>query len=219
MRMRAVNPLLLLYILAATVSCGWFGYMYRPEYDFAIDAIEVKQGTEPPVSAAVPHGTDKRTFFKDDWLVWNWSVGSRELSLTLQNRTDESLAVGWALARYTSVDGKQHRLIDRGVEYRDRNEPKPEVQLEPGSTRRDSVYPADYMHWQDNKVVEWRHTTLVPQLPGIATSDQAKAEEFARQQLGKTVAVMLPVKGPDGLREYTFVLVIHDYHVKRIIAS
>ena len=159
------------------------------------------------------------TSYEDEWLAWSWSVDQLDLTVTLQNKTVESLTLRWDLSSFTAVDGNTHHLVDRGIGYQDRRSPKPAVRLNPGSTRQESVYPPDWLYWEDGKIVEWRCQALFPRLPGIATKDRSRAERFARAQLGKTIAVTLPVEAPNQSREYTFVLAIRDYGLKRFVGT
>jgi hypothetical protein len=193
--------------------------MYKPEYELAIDTVEVQERGTNVVSSGVLTKPGELGFCEDEWLSWDWDIGARKLGVTIQNRAATPVLVKWNLATFTAIDGATDRLIDHDVSFEDRSLPKHPVELEPGSSVEESLYPSNFLYWKKKKIVNWRCMALVPQMPGIAASEPAKAEEFARRQIGKGLRIMVPVEHGGESRSYTFVLVIKSYDIQRFLGT
>ena len=208
MRIRIVTSLFTAYILSVSTGC-WLGVkMYRPEYDFILSEVKVSEGNGTSASAALIQSQQENLYFEDEWLVWNWSVSSHgRLRVKLKNRTAELITLRWDLASVRLMNEKVSPLVDLNVKYTDRKKPKPLVQLEPESTREESIYPSDFLS----------SDPFIPQLPGIVTISLKKANEFGLRQLGMSFTIILPVEGFAKTREYAFVMEIKEYHIKESI--
>jgi len=72
---------------------------------------------------------------------------------------------------------------------------------------------------EGGKPVAWKSTPLVPNIPGVANSDLARVEAFARQQVGTSFRLELPVEAAAGRRVYAFVFEVKSSTPLKIRAT
>ena len=193
-------------VAVAVAACGTT--MYRPEYTVVMREIRLLAGP-----SGAPVQTPSPDAFVDDWLDGHWHVSERLLYLEVRNALTSPLWVRWDQASFVGVDGSRHALTLRDAQ---RTTLRPFAAQEQGHL---DLYPSDYLVLEDGKPVVWKSTPLIPNMPGVANSDLARVEAFARQQIGASFRLELPVESAAGRRVYAFAFEVKSFTPLKIRAT
>jgi len=190
------------------IACGWFGTMFRPEFEFGITKVAVETGAGEDVSSYVG-GETRGLDYEDDWLAWSWSINHETMVVDLTNRSPLTLHVDWIRGGLRTIDARQRSVAGR----------QSTTMIRSGEKIGEVLYPGDYAlpDTVDRRAlpVDW----IVPMMPGIATTDRQRAERFGREQIGKSLVVRVPVTSGEETRDYIFTVSVQDYRVEQIVGS
>ena len=103
------------------------------------------------------------------------------------------------------------RVMHSGVKYIDRNNPQPPTTVVRGATISDLVFPTDNVYWVSGRYGGWREKPLFPSLSPVSPEELLAQ---AKQYVGKTVQVLLPLQIEDVINEYIFAFKINDVFIK-----
>jgi hypothetical protein len=202
------------------VSCSQ-GVVHRLKYDFTLTEVErpteaVSLLGEHEISTTAEEGYTYR--FEDGMIKILWLPSVDMLEFFLINKTDSPIKIIWNEAVYISEKGDSHQIIHAGVKYSQRNRLKLPSTIEQKSTLKDYVYPSDYVSYADDAWVErpmfsgrWEGKPLLPN--SQKGGDPQEFLQSAKNYVGKTIRVVLPLGIDEDTYNYTFVFEVSDVNL------
>jgi len=201
--------LILTTLFVFLVSCT----TYQIQYDIGLKQVE------RPVDAKERFGEQKidkieeeestNYYFEDSVVKIIWIPSPQEFDFVLINKSTYSIKIIWDEAVFVNENGISHRVIHSGIRYIDRENPKPPSVVPGGATIKDLVYPTDYVYYSSG--VGWRRRPLLPVMTGVSEEDlSSKAKEY----IGKTYKILLPLLIEGVINEYVFTFKVDDAKVE-----
>lgn len=222
--MKNITTILITLLSFLMVSCA----SYNAIYDITLTEVE------RPADAKDRYGVQKIESFKeegktkysfeDEVVKVIWIPTSSQFLFTLTNKTKHSIQIIWDEAVYVDENGLSKRVMHTGVNYIDRNNPQPPTTVVRGATISDLIFPTDNISYWSG--LGWVVTPLFPNKridPLLARGvDKSlgrvfkSKEEFiakTKEQIGKSVQVLLPLKIENVVNEYIFSFIVNDVKV------
>jgi hypothetical protein len=204
-------------IMIASLLLLMFGCVsYRALYDISLSEVE------RPTNAKERYGDQKiisfeeegktKFSFEDKMVKVIWIPISTQFLFRLTNKTDHSIKIIWDEAVYVDENGMSKRIMHSGVKYTDRNNPQPPTTIVRGATISDLIFPTDNVYWVSGQYGGWRETPL---FPNSSITSAQEITDKAKQYVGKSVQVLLPLKIEDVVNEYIFSFKINDVQIKQ----
>jgi len=111
-------------------------------------------------------GNSKYKFsFEDDMVKILLFAGSRDVTFSLENKTEHSIKIPWDEAAFVDETGRSHRVMHSGVKYTDKEKPQaPSIVVRKG-IYEDIISAADYVHWDEsggNTAGRWAEDLTCP---------------------------------------------------------
>ncbi len=215
------NKVFYLWVIVLCIGSCSQGVVHNLTYDFTLTDVERPTGAaaflgEQNISTTVEEGYAYT--FEDGIIKILWLPSVAMFEFLLVNKTDSPIKVIWNEAAYICEKGRSHKVIHAGVKYTQRDMYKLPSDIEQKSTLRDFVYPADYVSYADDAWVErpmfsgrWEERPLLP-----TSQKGGDPQEFltrAKNYIGKTIQVLLPLKIEDETYDYTFIFGISDVNL------
>lgn len=183
--------------------------IYQLNYDILLS------GVERPASAEKRYGEIKidkiekegvqQYAFEDEMITSFWIVNPAGISFILNNKTAHSIKIIWDEGAFLDENGGSHRIVHSGIKYTDKEKPQaPSVVVRKGILK-DTIYPSDYISWSGS---EWEERAIFKhsQKGGIPEPFFLQAKE----NIGKTVQVLLPLQIEGVVNEYIFIFKINN---------
>lgn len=201
-------------------SCSSY-VVYNLKYDFVLGEVV------RPAEAAELWGEQKMSTteeegytytFEDGMIKILWLPSITMLEFLLENKTNSPMKIIWNEAVYVCEKGDSHKIIHAGVKYSQRNRHQIPSAIEQKSTLKDFVYPVDYMSFADEAWIEkplwsgrWERKPLLP-----SSQRGGDPQEFlnsAKNYIGKTIQVLLPIRVEDVTYDYTFIFKVSNVNL------
>ena len=148
--------------------------------------------------------------FEDDLIKTIWLVTPYGISFDLHNKSDHSVKIIWDEAVYVDNSGRSMRVMHSGVKYAERNNPQlPTVIVRKGMVK-DSIHPTDYVFFVEGKNGGWSEGLLF----GPISSKLSRELEAAKEHVGKSIQVLLPIEIEGIVNEYIFRFKINDVQIE-----
>ena len=221
--------IVILIMLFGLSSCMPPNYSTKSTYtyysaDYSISLSKV----ERPEKATMRYGQQKidtissdkyRYIFEDDMVRVLWLVSGRNISFSIQNKTDHSIKIPWDEAAYIDSKGSSHRVMHSGVKYTDRQSPQAPSIIARKTSIEDIVFPKDYVYWKEGgrySAGSWE------EIPFFVSSDFhgtyvtgdyltfTSFEQAAKSNIKKSVQVLLPLQIEDVINDYIFTFVVEN---------
>jgi len=212
-----VFGIVMVLLTGCAIGTDRHAYTYRADYN-----IELKE-VERSAQAKQRYGEQKimkeeeesvnKYFFEDQMVKIMWSPSPLDVSFILTNKTNHSIKIVWDDAAFVDENGVSHRVMHSGVEYTDRNNPKPPSVVVRNGTVTDSVIPTDKISTSSfirQCGVDWLQDPLFPIFSKNAEELRSKAQKY----IGKTIQVLLPLQIENVLNEYIFTFEVKSVGVK-----
>lgn len=196
--------------------------VYSAKYSLSLSKVE------RPEKASQRYGAQKidtltqekyKYYFEDDLVKILWFVSSRNISFSLQNKTDHSIKIPWDEAAFIDESGNSHRVMHSGVKYNDRQQPQAPSIVARRASIEDLAFPTDYVEWQEGSrysAGRWNEKSFFPDFDyrsNYATGDYpsfASFETAAKSKLNKTIQVLLPLQIEEVVNDYIFTFTVND---------
>jgi len=159
-------------------------------------------------------------FFEDSLVKILWLADSRQITFSIENKTDYIIKILWDDAAYVDENNHSHRVIHSGIKFNDRANPQPPSVIAPKGIIDDFVFPADYIQFipgNENTAPAWVEQSLIPvtsEKHVITESSldeaQAKFNDSLKVNIGKNYQVLLPLQIDNTLHEYIFTFTIEN---------
>lgn len=206
-RHSSVHLLTLLFTAVLLSGCGT---MYVASYDVGLDAVErpsdaTQRYGPPEITRADSAGVAKYQF-SDSLITVTWLVLPQKIGFILENKADHSIKIIWDEAAFVDPNGLSMRVMHAGVSYADRNSPQPPTVVAKGGRISDVVHPTDYV---DFIYGNWREMPIFAPYSAMTI----EALEPARDHVGKTIQILLPIEIEGVTNEYTFTFKVNDVKV------
>lgn len=148
--------------------------------------------------------------FEDDMVRILWSVGSRQISFLLQNKTDYSVKIPWDEAAFVDEVGRSHRVMHGGVKYTDKDKSQPPTIIVRKGSIEDIVFPTDYVSFESGtrySVGSWVEKPLFlnHDYHGGTYSSLGDFKKTVSKNVGKQIQVLLPIQIQDVINDYIFI--------------
>jgi len=193
--------------------------MHTVDYDFGLKEVE------RPVDARERYGEQKivmlqdegvtKYSFEDEMIKIVWLPTSYGFDFVLSNRTDHSIKIIWDEAVYVDEKGRNKRVMHSGVKYTERNNPQPPTTIVRRATVTDTIIPTDNVRWIKGYYDQygsgpgwWSKAPLFPSSTVQGSADELLTQ--AKQYVGKTFQVLLPLKIEEVVNEYIFIFIVND---------
>jgi hypothetical protein len=195
--------------------------VYNLQYELVLGEVErptvaARLLGEPKISTTVLEGYTY-TFEDEIMKIW-WLPSVSMFEFLLENKTDATMKIIWNEAAYVCEKGNSHKIIHAGVKYSQRNRIQIPSTLEQKKSLKDFIYPADYISFANEGWVEkplwsgqWEGKPLLP-----ASQKGGDSQEFlngAKNYIGKTIQVFLPIRVEDVMYDYTFIFKVRDVNL------
>ncbi len=154
---------------------------------------------EAPTESAHPRVLEStRLARSDDATDFAFTISKAQLGFVLRNKSDQPIQIDWNQVAYVDVTGESHKVIHAGVKYIDRDKTLAPTTVPPSAHIKDTIFPADYVHYTGGEFGGWMEDPLFP---------NGKAADSYK---GKTFVVFIPLKVGSSQRTYTFKFKIAD---------
>lgn len=196
--------------------------VYNLQYDFVLGEVERPSESAELLGEQKMSTTEEAGYtytFQDRIIKILWLPSVTMFEFLLENKTDSPMKIVWNEAAYVSEKGDSHKIIHSGVKYSQRNRYQIPSAVEPQSSLKDFVYPADYMSYAGEGWVEkplwsgrWEGKPLLP-----ASQKGGDPQEFlnsAKNYIGKSIQVLLPIRVEDMTYDYTFIFKIKEVNLR-----
>jgi hypothetical protein len=195
--------------------------VYNLQYELVLGEVDRPTETaellgKQKISSIVEEGNTY--MFEDGIIKILWLPSVTMFEFLLENKTNSPMKIIWNEAAYVCEKGDSHKVIHAGIKYSQRNRYSLPSDIEQKSTLKDYIYPADYMSYTDDAWVErpmfsgrWEGKTLLP-----ASQKGGDPQEFlnsAKNYIGKTIQVLLPIRVEDVKYDYTFIFKVRDVNL------
>ena len=120
--------------------------------------------------------------YNDAKIRVNFSVRKDGVGFTLQNKTPVTAVIKWNDTVYVSPEGMAYRTYNRNVRFADRNLPKLDGMIPPGSVLSDVIMPNDH----------------------LTTNAQPPDNILNRSHIGKEIGIFMPLEIRGERIEYYF---------------
>lgn len=207
MKMVCLSVMVLLFV-SIPLGCATTDTV---RYDIGLSAVERPENAkerygEQKIGTVQEEDATKYSF-EDDLIRIVWMATPEQLVFDLTNKTNHSIRIIWDKAVYVDEKENSQRVMHSGVKYADRNKPQPPTTVTRGATVSDLVFPAENVDWVGGPYGGWQ---IKPLFPTFSTSGSpedllAKAKEY----VGKSFHVLLPLEIEQTVREYIFVFKVN----------
>ena len=160
---------------------------------------------------------ENASVFKTKEVEFSWEPSQNSFVFSLANNTDKTLKIVWDNVVFIDSLGESHKVIHSGVKLVDRNSSQPPTLVVKGSHVRDSIQPADYIHWHKGYTSlpgQWEEKSILPDSIYGSNSDRAFFQELVSTQIGKKLKVMVTLEFLENVKEYLFEFEIKSANVK-----
>jgi hypothetical protein len=193
------------------LTMGWLAGLPSCAQHFALYDISLEH-VERPAERASRYGQRVTTAmksdqirpftFEDSLVLVQWIPSDSDFSVTIRNRTDQTVKVIWDDAAFVDPDGISHRVMHGGVRFVKRSESQPPSVIVGKGMVVDIIVPADFVALAS----EWR---VLPFLPTPHPDwDPRLFRAAAKASVGKTVQVLLPLEFEGVTNDYLFTFVV-----------
>lgn len=172
---RLVNLISFLLVVALLSSCSLL--ITIPHYKWDIS-----------LQQPIPSDT---LVYSDEFIKINFTVGEKQISFDMQNKTDKGMKINWDEISYISPTGMSMRIIHGGVRLIDRNAPQAPTIVPPNSRISDFIIPSENIYYVSGEYGGWRESDL------FYNENKAIYE-------GKEFSVYMPLEIKSERKEYTF---------------
>lgn len=194
---------------------------HKVNYDISLDSVE------RPAEAQERYG-DQKIFeadqekyqytFEDEMIKVLWLPTTQQFFFMLENKTDYSIRIIWDEAALVDPKGQTHKVIHSGVKYIDRNNPQaPSVVVRKGKIT-DIVVPSDLIYYGESSSTfqqmmgvsktGWHIKDIIPRVQ--EGGDPQNLLNIARQYIGQSIQILLPIQIEDIIIDYIFIFKIKD---------
>jgi hypothetical protein len=193
---------------------------FSASYSFSLSKVErPEKATQRYGVQKIDVISDKKYhfYFEDDLVKALWTVTSRNISFSLQNKTDHSIKIPWDEASFIDESGSSHRVMHSGVKYTERQQPQAPSVIARRTSLEDLVFPTDYVEWEEGSSYtagKWYEKPFLPSfdfhgeyLNGTYTTFES-FDRDAKSKIGKTLQVLLPLQIEDVVNEYIFSFIV-----------
>lgn len=122
--------------------------------------------------------------FGPDAIVVGTPRGPQSISIALQNKTQDRLAVIWDETSFIPSDGASSRVFHVGVRYSEKNEPQAPTVVPPGARIEDEILPSDYTGYSDG-ANEWVTAPIVSN--ELAPNEPASFRYYVTLNVGEDI--------------------------------
>lgn len=197
--MKRISILLIIGLVILN-SCGTTAKFNVGLVNVESPADAKQQFGETKITSLVEEGISKYNY-EDDYIKIKWSVGIKNLSFTITNKTNSSIKILWDEMSYIDHMNISRRVMHSGVKYINRNESQPPTIVARNSTVVDLIIPTDNIYFASGQYGGWQERPLFKGDPNTF--------------IGKTVKVLFPMSIENITNEYVFEFKIEDI-VKKV---
>lgn len=214
---------IILIILNGCSAMSFMGTNYFvAKYDLSLTSVErpadaKERYGEQIIEKYNPQDSSKFNYLFEDGLVRIlWLPTQEGFYFQIYNKTDNSIKVIWDEAVFVDQSNKSHRIMHAGVKYNERENPQPPSVIIRKGSIDEFASPTDYVYFYrgyGNQYVidpsEWRH---IPML-NCKSEEQMKADNDAKQLVGKKLQLLLPLEIQGTVNDYIFEFTATDYKI------
>jgi hypothetical protein len=155
--------------------------------------------------------------FADSLVSIKWGFGEKDISFTLENKTNHTILIKWNNSAIVDLNGESQRIIHSGIKYSEMNNSLPPTVVVRKGKISDSLTPTNRIHYREgyyghyiSRSPEWVTLPLINP-PKYYTIDELK--EQATSLVGKTYQVLLPLEIEGVQNDYVFIFKIVGYKI------
>jgi len=184
---------------------------------------------EHPKNEAYFYGTQKidtlignpkyNYFFEDSLVKILWLADSRQITFSIENKTDYIVKIPWDDAAYVDENNHSHRVIHSGIKFNDRANPQPPSVIAPEGILDDFVFPADYVQfisgneyntsqWIAQPLLFYSEKHVITENTFEETKD--KFNGTIKENIGKFYQALLPLQIDNTQHDYIFTFTIEN---------
>lgn len=188
---------------------------YEASYSISLSKVErpekssKRYGQQKIETISSTESNKYKYVFEDNMVKVFWIVTNRDISFSIQNKTDYSIKIPWDEAVFVDEKRSSHRVIHSGVKYSETANPQTSSIIARKTSIEDTVFPVDYIVWLEGSK-EWVNKPFFltgdlhgPYSPGKYATYES-FEEAAKSNIGKTIQVLLPLQIEDVINDYIF---------------
>lgn len=201
----------ILLLLAASIiliSCTSTNVLYK----YGLTSVERPEDTAKRYGDYVI--TEKvedekgKYIYEDEMIESVWYVGSTTVFFEIKNKTNSSIKIIWDEAAFVDDKGNTSRVMHNGVKYIDKNNALPPSVIVRKGSISEIVVPTDKIYYSSG----WYEA---PIFKNSFTNEQ-EADLFAKEIVGKTIQILLPLEIEGVTNDYIFVFKVEDYSTKEV---
>lgn len=153
MKTSILFPSFVITILVFLNGCSTLQPFYYGTYDISMTEVErpadaKERYGEQNITSITEEGNPKY-YFEDNLVKIAWLATSSDLSLVMENKTDNSIKIIWDKAVFVDDKGGGHRVIHSGVKYADRNSSQPPTVIVRKGRIDDIIVPSDCVYFDE----------------------------------------------------------------------
>lgn len=197
----------LIAILPIMLFTGCMGSMYTAKYDIGMEQVERPSDIEKRYGEAVITKQDtadvSKYIYADSLISIAWLPYPKQFEFVLENKSEHTMKLIWDESAFVDSNGQSHRIMHKGVKFTERNNSMPPSIVVRGGMISDLIYPSDYVSWEYSSWVEkgifepWAEYSVSNLQP-------------AKDHVGKSVQVLLPIEIEGNVNEYIFTFKVND---------
>lgn len=189
-------------IIAGCIPTVIYSTTYTAKYDISLSKVE------RPEDATERYGEqfidildteNYKYFFEDNLVKVLWVVDNRNIALSLENKTKNSIRIPWDEGVFVDMEGSSHRIIHSGINYSDRNQPQAPSIIARQTTLEEIIIPIGYIEKPFFPDFDY-HTK---NSPGVYSTFK-DFETIVDSKVGKSIQVLIPLQIEDITNDYIF---------------
>ena len=203
-----MKKLALFILVLITTGCAG-GWKYSGRYNISLSSVErpkdsqIQFGETKIVDLTV--NDEQKYSYADSLIDVIWIVNQNHIGFILKNNSNHSITIPWDEVVYVNVNGQSSRVIHNGIKYIDMNQPQAPTLVAKHSSITDAIFPVINIH--NAPYVGWQHDALLP----IYGKDKVALTNAAREYIGKSLRIVMPLIIEGVTNEYTFVFGINGF--------
>lgn len=218
--------LILLIITVIINGCTATSFMgtnyFVAKYDLILTSVErpadaKERYGEQIIEKYNPKDSSKFNYIFEDGLVKTlWLPAQKGFYFEIYNKTDNSIKVIWDEAVFVDENNKSHRIMHSSIKYSERDNPQPPSVIIRKGSIDEFVAPTDYIYFYRGygsqyiyDPSEWRHMPLL----NYKSEVKEKAENDAKQVVGKKLQLLLPLEIQGKVNDYIFEFTATDFKI------
>lgn len=146
--------------------------------------------------------------YEDEMIESVWYIGSTTIFFDIKNKTNSSIRIIWDEAAFVDDKGNTSRVMHNGVKYIDRNNALPPSVIVRKGSISEIVVPTDKISYSSG----WYEAPIFEN----SFTDEQEADSFAKETLGKTIQVLLPLEIEGVTNDYIFIFKVEDYSTQEV---